>query len=111
MTRRIERVNELIHEEVGKILSKDVTLSGSYLITITTVETSRDLRNCTIRYSVLPDVAVDEVKQFLEEVVGDVQYALMKRLKMHPVPRISFVYDPTEKEAAHIEQLLEDVKQ
>ncbi|MBI5153114.1 MAG: ribosome-binding factor A [Parcubacteria group bacterium] len=107
MSLRTIRVNELIHEEVGKILAKDVILDGNYLITITTVETSRDLRHSTIRYSVLPDSAVKEVEKFLEGVVGEVQHILNRRLKMHPIPRLEFVYDPREREAAHIEQLLE----
>jgi len=110
MSLRTVRVNELIHEEVGNILAKDVILDGNYLITITTVETSRDLRHSTIRYSVLPDSSVEKAEKFLKEVVGEVQYILNRRLKMHPIPRLEFVYDPREKEAAYLEGLLEKLK-
>ncbi len=108
MSYRIERVNELVKEELGMILLKDTTPTGSYLITITTVETSRDLRNATVRYSVIPDGAVQEVEEFFEEVVGEVQHKLMKRLKMRPIPRLTFVYDPREREAAYLDKLIEN---
>ncbi|MDE1970701.1 MAG: 30S ribosome-binding factor RbfA [Patescibacteria group bacterium] len=106
MSRRTERVNELIREEVGTILLKDVTLPGNFLITITNVDTSRDLRNAAIYYSVIPDSAVREVKVFLDEVAGDIQHILNRRLKMYPIPHLRFVYDPREKEAARLDELL-----
>ena len=54
MSRRVDRINGLLREEISRLLSreiKDPRLSG--LLTITQVRTSSDLRNAKVYLSVL----------------------------------------------------------
>ena len=53
-SRRIERINHLLRQEIAELLTrevKDSTLSTS-LISITEVETSPDLRSAKVYFSV-----------------------------------------------------------
>ena len=56
MSRRIDRVNELLRLEISQVLArqiKDPRLSG--VITITEVRTTPDLRNALVLLSVMGD--------------------------------------------------------
>ena len=61
-SRRIERINHLLRQEIADLLTrevKDATLNTA-LISITDVETSADLRNAKVFFSVYGDEATIE---------------------------------------------------
>jgi len=110
MPHRIEQVNELIKEELGKIFLKEVDQVPGVLITLTHVETSEDRSSAEVFVSVYPQDAGERVMQELRGRAGWLQRLLIKQLTMHPMPRISFVYDSSPAEADRIEQLVEHAK-
>ena len=110
MSNRIQRVNALIKNEVGKILLREVDFPQSVLATITRVETSANLFEAKVYVSVMPEEQVDRIFQILNKRVYDIQQALNKRLKMRPIPRIEFRKEEKTKEAGRIEELLEGLK-
>ncbi len=57
---RIEKVNELIRRELGKmILFGEINDPRVRLVTILSVDVSRDLQHARVRFSVLSDDAQD----------------------------------------------------
>ena len=46
MTQRTERIDELLRQEIGQALEREVTDPGIGFVTVTNVETSPDLRAC-----------------------------------------------------------------
>lgn len=105
MVRRIEQVNDLIREELGKIIDRDVDFPAA-LVTITRVVTSSDLHYADVFLSILPVTQEGAATELLESHIGSVQRSLNRKLRMRPVPRIKFLIDKEQKRADRIEKLL-----
>ncbi len=105
MSKRIERVNKVLKEEINKILLKEVDFGGA-LVTIIDVETSLDLRYCNIKLSVLPDNKEKWAFKILEAKIYDIQKTLNKKLNMRPVPKIRFEMDQGTKKLHRIDEIL-----
>ena len=109
MSNRIERVNQLLKEEIGKILLREIDLSG-VLVTITRVDASSNLQEVKIYISVIPEAQANRVYGILKKEIYSIQQKLNKRLKMRPVPKIKFVREEKTKTAEKVEKLLEEIK-
>jgi ribosome-binding factor A len=114
MSRRIERVNELIRHELSDLLLREVRdprLDG--LISITRVEVTPDLYNARIHVSIMSETAspADAVKA-LNAAAGYLHKELVHRLEMRRVPFLSFQLDKSIEEGAtvlaHLNQVLSD---
>lgn len=109
MSERIKRINELIKHEIGQIILKEINLA-SVFITITTVDTSADLRRSKIKFIVYPKEATEKALNILEKNIYHIQQALNKRLKIKFVPKIKFEQDKAEAAAQRLEKLLQKIK-
>lgn len=110
MSRRIERVNEVIKEVVSRIILREVEFSPGVLVTLTRVETAQDLRDSNIFISVLPEKDLDKTVGFLNKRAGALQKKLNEKLRMKPLPRIKFLAEKETAKAARIEAILEELK-
>jgi len=110
MSNRIQRVNSLIKKELSQIILREVDFPKGVLTTLTQVETSVDLNQARIYISVMPDDRTAKVFEILNKEIYQLQQKLNKRLKMRPVPRIKFKTEEKIKEAAKVEELLEEIK-
>jgi ribosome-binding factor A len=107
---RLDRVNELIKETLAKIISEEVDFSPGVFVTVTKVDTTRDLRYARVFLSVFPEKRFGETFRLLERRIYFLQGKLNKKLSMKPLPRIEFVSDKTEAEADKIEKLLKEIE-
>jgi ribosome-binding factor A len=108
-TNRIERVEALIQEELGKIILREIEFPLGTLATITRVQCSMDLANANVFVSVLPQERVKRVIEILSKMVYVLQKFLDKRLKMRPIPKIRFVEEKQTAHAAKIEGLIKEI--
>jgi ribosome-binding factor A len=104
MTRRTDRINGLLRQEISKLLShelNDPRLSG--VVSITQVETSSDLRRARVYVSVLGDQQVkNTVLSGINSATGFMRRELGGRLTLKYIPELSFVLDESLDEAQHI---------
>ena len=108
--RRIEKINILIREVVSAILSRDFSPPAGVMVTVTRVETSEDIHYATIFISVFGGEE-DQEKNIITELsrsAGLIQHQLNRKLRMRPVPKITFDIDEKEKRRERIEKLLSD---
>lgn len=110
-SQRIQKVNELLKRELGKIILKELEFPRDTLITITNVESSPDLREAKIWISVIPGNQISLALQVLKKNIYDLQKKLDKRLKMRPVPRIEFLKESKSEEAQKIEEILDKIRE
>ena len=110
MNYRPERVSSLIKQELSSIIIKSVEFPAGHLVTITKVEVDKKLEHAKIGISVLPSEGATKVLSILEKVAGHLQYLLMKRVNIKPLPRIIFEIDHGIEKLAKIEKLLIDDK-
>lgn len=111
MTRRTDRINGLLRQEISKLLShelNDPRLSG--VVSITQVETSTDLRHARVYVSVLGDQqekntvlsGINSATRFMRRELGE-------RLTIRYVPELSFVLDESLDEAERIFNLMDSL--
>ena len=110
MNNRISRVNQLIQEELSQIILKEFDFPSDVLITLTRVETTSNLIQAKVYISVMPEKKTKEILQILDRQIYQLQQKLNRRLKMRPVPRISFKEEKETSEAGRIEEILEKIK-
>jgi ribosome-binding factor A len=110
MTHRLEKINELIRQELGKIIFCQEELEPGILLTVMAVKASEDLLHANITISVFPAQKGKQVLKRLEAHIFGLQQSLNKKLKIHPVPKIRFVLDSTEAKSQEVESLIEKIK-
>jgi ribosome-binding factor A len=110
MTRRTERIQELIREELSELIMhelRDPRLNG--VISLTRVEVTPDLSNARIFVSVMSETASpEEAVKALQAASGFLHKELVHRLEMRKVPFLNFRLDTSISEGAavlaHIQQ-------
>lgn len=112
MTRRTERVNELLREELSALLVRGVKdpRVGQGLVTITEVVTAPDLKHATVYVSHLgetPDRA--GVLLGLSHAAHYLQRELARRLDLRTIPELSFRFDPSIERGDRLAQLISQV--
>lgn len=110
MSKRIQRLNELIKEELGKILLREGNFPKGVLVTITRVETSANLSEANIWISVLPEDQTEKIVAILNKIIYHLQQKINKTIRIKFVPKIRFLIETKTKEAARIEELLEKIR-
>ena len=108
--KRLEQVNELIKEELSKIIDRMIEFPDGLMITLTRMEVSEDklYANAYVSSLSMRDDGVLEIEilKTLKKNVYGIQQALNKKLRMRPVPKIRFFIDEAEKHRERIEKLL-----
>lgn len=107
---RKEKISDLIRDEVGQILHQELDLEVDALVTVTRAIVSEDLQHAKVYISVLPSQFAEEVMLAIQEQVYHFQQILNRQLRMRPIPKIYFVLDRTEEEAAKVEKIIEKTK-
>ncbi|MFH1656792.1 MAG: 30S ribosome-binding factor RbfA [Candidatus Nealsonbacteria bacterium] len=110
MSDRIKRINELLKNEIGQILLREVDLSD-VLLTITRVDASPNLQEAKVYVSTIPDREIDRIFIDLNKQVYSIQQDLNKRLNMRPVPKIKFRKEEMTKQAGKVEEILKKIKE
>ncbi|MFA6392305.1 MAG: 30S ribosome-binding factor RbfA [Patescibacteria group bacterium] len=108
-SQRIKQINELIKEELGSIMNREIEFSSGSLVTITKVETSPDLKHANISVSILPFSANQQIRHEIEREKGNIQKLLGDRIKIKFIPKIHFRLDESEEKAQHITDLLDTI--
>lgn len=111
MTLRQEKVNALIKEELGLIISREVELPQGCLATIVGVDVSADLKWAKIFISVLPDKYRGSVLEILRKKSNHIRKSLNRRIEIKFSPKLEWVIDATEEHASGIEALLDKIKE
>ncbi|MGD7653019.1 MAG: 30S ribosome-binding factor RbfA [Verrucomicrobiales bacterium] len=107
MSRRLDRVNELLRREIGSVIQKDYEWHGS-LVTVSAVEITRDLKEGKVWTSILGGPA-EPVLEKLNRDHGAIQRKVMKRVVLKSTPVLRFVQDSSAVRGVEIVNLLEEV--
>lgn len=102
---RSERVQELIQRELAKIMLKEADF-GAALVTITEVRADKKLNHAEVRVSVIPTSSSAVALAMLIKQTGHLQFLLMKKINIKPMPQISFALDRGPENAARVEKAL-----
>ena len=112
MTRRIDRVNELLRQEISRLLTlqiKDPRLGG--VISITRVLTSNDLRAARVFLSVMGDsVTKQSALEGIRSAATFLRRELRPRLALRYTPFLTFALDESIEEASHLLGIMDSIR-
>ena len=108
---RIEKLQELIKQEMSKMLLTDLKDPRIGFVTVTAVEMTGDLREAKIYVSVMG--GEEKVKSSLEglnSALGFIRREIGQRVRLRFTPEISFALDKSLDYSEHIQKLLLKIK-
>jgi ribosome-binding factor A len=111
MSQRTDRVDELLRQEIGSIVSRDVADPRIGFATITSVETTPDLRHAKVWVSVIgqPDEREATVAA-LRRAMPFVRHELGTRLRIKRIPDLHVHLDDTAERGTRLLQLLSELE-
>lgn len=113
MSRRSERLEDQIRQDLSEMLQREVTdprLSNGTIISITAVDLSEDLRHARAYVSILgSDEQARTAFKAIRHATGYLRRGLAQRLTMRFVPELTFVLDPSMARGARIMELLREI--
>jgi len=105
----MRRVNELMREVIGSAITSELEDPRIGFVTVTSVDTSPDLRSARVYVSVLGGEAEREASLAgLRSSHGVLQSAVARQTRIKRTPTLSFHYDDTPERGVRISRLLED---
>jgi ribosome-binding factor A len=109
--KRLERVNQLIKEEISMLVQRQLKDPRLGFITVTEVDTSPDLKHAKVYVSVLgPEEQWAASFKALESARGFIWSWLRRHLDLRATPELLFRPDRSMEHAAHIQSLLASLK-
>jgi ribosome-binding factor A len=108
-TARMRRVNEVIREVLGAAIATDLKDPRIGFVTITSVETSPDLRHSRVFVSVLGTPEEREATlEGLRSAHGVLQSKIASEMRIKRTPTLDFQYDDTIDQGMRITELLDE---
>jgi len=111
MSQRTERVDELLRQEIGSIVTRDVADPRIGFATITSVETTPDLRHAKVWVSIIGQPAErDATLAALRHAMPFIRHELGTRLRIKRIPDLHVHLDDTAERGTRILQLLSELE-
>jgi ribosome-binding factor A len=112
MSRRIERVNELLRREISGIISSSIKDPRfSHMVSITRIDTSPDLRNARAYVSVLGSKTEKmSVLKVLKSASGFIRKTMIRsNITLRSIPSVEFVIDDAIEQGSEVLDLIRKV--
>ncbi len=108
---RVEKVQELMKQEVSKMILRELKDPRIGFVTVTQVELTGDLREAKIYVSIMgSEEQVKDSWQGLQSALGFIRREIGRRIRLRFTPEISFALDKSLDYSAHIQELLLKIK-
>ena len=111
MTRRLDRVNVLLRQEISQVLATELKDPRLYsMVSVTRVEATRDLNLAKVHVSVYGDLT-DKRKAMkaLRSAAGFIRRNMRSKLALRSVPTLNFVLDDSIEMGAEMLQTINEV--
>lgn len=111
MSQRTDRIDELLQQEIGALLAKEIADPRIGFVTITDVETSPDLRHARVWVSVIGQPGErDEAIHALQQSMGYVRHELGRRLRLKRIPELHVRLDDSAERGTRVLKLIDELE-
>ncbi len=105
---RMRRVNEVMREVIGSTISGELQDPRIGFVTVTSVDTSPDLRRARVHVSVLGEEKErTDTMEALSHSANLIQRRIAEQLHMKRTPSLEFLYDESIERADRVFRMLE----
>ena len=111
MTARTDRIDQLLRQEIGEILVRDVQDPRIGFVTVTDVETAPDLSTARVWVSVIgqPEERERTIRA-LQRAMPFVRHELGSRIRLRRIPELQLRTDDTAQRGTRVMQLLAELE-
>jgi len=110
VTRRTERIAELIREEVSTIILSELHDPRLRFVTITRAEVTTDLAQARVYFSVLGTPGAQRAAmRGLEHAAGHLRRRLGERIRLRRLPALVFRFDEALQKSARLHRILSEL--
>ena len=110
MSLRMEKVNQELKKQIATIVSKEIDDPDLDFLSITRVETTADLQESKVYYSMLDEGKYDKAKDVLARMRGFIRGVLGKKIRLKVLPQLIFIPDESIKYSVDIHNKIEEIK-
>lgn len=108
---KFEKLVSTVRQKITNVVLYRLKDPRVGFVTITKVELARDLKTCSVYYSVIGSSSDrSKTAKALEDARGFIQTEVGKSLRTRTVPRIDFRYDDSIEKSNRIFRILRDIK-
>ena len=104
-TQRNYKVSDQIQRDLAELITREVKDPRVGMVTLQSVELTPDYAHAKVYFTVLVGDA-HETEDALNHAAGHLRNLLFKRLHIHTVPTLHFIYDRTTERAADMNALI-----
>jgi ribosome-binding factor A len=106
---RIQQINKLILELLNAQMLREIDLPAGSFVTITKVDTTRDLGLARVTMSVMPADKQAPIHVYMNRQAGHFQRVLGRNMKLYKVPKLTFTLDTSGSHVEHLDQLIDKI--
>jgi len=110
MSLRMEKVNQELKRQIATIVSREIDDPDLDFLSITRVETTADLQDSKVYYSMLDEGKYDKAKDALARMGGFIRGCLAKKIRLKVLPKLTFIPDGSIKYSVDIHNKIEEIK-
>ena len=104
-TNRSYKVSDQIQRDLAELIARELKDPRVGMVTLQGVEVTPDYAHAKVYFSVLTGDP-EQTQQALNHAAGHLRNGLFKRLHIHTVPTLHFIYDRTQERAADMNALI-----
>ena len=104
-TNRSYKVADQIQRDLAELIQRELKDPRVGMVTLQGVEVTPDYAHAKVYFSVLTGDP-EQTEEALNHAAGHLRNGLFKRLQIHTVPTLHFVYDRTQERAADMNALI-----
>ena len=106
--KRSERVGQNLRKEISDIIMNRVKDPRLGFLTITSVETSSDLKSARVYVSILKESEREESMEALGAASSFIRHELSKRVRMKVIPALNFILDTSPEYADKMNRMIKE---
>lgn len=106
-TNRAQRIADQIQRDLGELIQRELRNPQLGLVTLTDVQLTPDYAHAKVYFSVM-GAEPEQAARLLNDKAGYLHSLLFKRLQIHTVPMLQFVFDPTTEKASEMDGLIRE---
>ena len=102
MSMRMEKINSEIHKVITEIIQDEIDDPKLAILSITRVDTTSDLRESRIYFSLLDEKNMKHAKQTLDKMSKFIKVSLGQRMRIKILPQLIFLPDDSIRYSVYI---------
>ena len=104
---RSDRVAEQVRRDLAELIRTELKDPRVGMISLTDVELTPDYAHAKVYFTTLNTEHLDEIERGLKRAAGFLRHELGRRIHIHTLPELHFIYDSSIERGTSLSQLID----